>query len=375
MAKKRISKKKPKKIVLIGSGIILGIIILVCLLIFFIRSSLDIKVKGKENIQIEVGTKYKDKGATAKIFNINLNKNIVTNGKVNVKKIGKYKINYSVSWLLFKKKAVRTVKVIDKEKPTIKLKGNPEVNVILGSEYKEEGYEVEDNYDKKLEDKVKVTSKVDTNKVGTYEILYEVKDSSGNKNSIKRKVNVIKQTVNKTVNNKTSSSQGKVGTYINGLLIVNKKYHLPATYNPGENSEALAALGRLQTAARSAGFSIPKISGFRSYTLQQSLYSRYVAQYGEAKASTFSAKPGQSEHQTGLAFDVGALDDNYGNTPAGKWLASNAYKYGFIIRYLKGKEGITGYQYEPWHIRYVGTTHAKKIYDRGVTLEEYLGVA
>ena len=120
---------------------------------------------------------------------------------------------------------------------------------------------------------------------------------------------------------------------------------------------------------------MPIISGFRSYGTQSRLYNNYVARDGEAKANTYSAKPGQSEHQTGLAFDVGALDDNYGNTAAGRWLSENAHKYGFIIRYMKGKENITGYQYEPWHIRYVGETVAADIYSKGLTLEEYLGVA
>lgn len=360
---------KNKKIILIGCIVFLFVTALVCLGIFFLGNSLEINLKGSKNIEIEVGTKYKDKGATAKVFSTNLTKKVVSKGKVNSKKVGKYNIDYSVKWLLFKKKTARTVKVIDKEKPVIKLNGSSEVNVTVGSEYKEEGYEVEDNYDKDLKDKVKVTSKVDYNKVGSYEILYEIKDSSGNKNSVVRKINVLQKVENKPVSN------SGVGTYIKGLLIVNKKYHLPATYNPGEDATALAALGRLQSAAASAGFSIPKISGFRSYTYQQSLYAGYVSQYGEAKANTFSAKAGQSEHQSGLAFDVGELDDNYGNTPAGQWLESNAHKYGFIIRYLKGKESITGYQYEPWHIRYVGESHATTIHNKGITLEEYLGVA
>ena len=92
-------------------------------------------------------------------------------------------------------------------------------------------------------------------------------------------------------------------------------------------------------------------------------------------ADTYSARPGHSEHETGLAYDIGEIDNNYGETPAGTWLAQHAHEFGFIIRYPKGKEDITKYQYEPWHVRYVGTEHAAKIYEQDLTLEEYLGIA
>ena len=100
----------------------------------------------------------------------------------------------------------------------------------------------------------------------------------------------------------------------------------------------------------------------------------FFCNFWQAEADTFSARPGTSEHQTGLAMDVGWIDDSYGDTPSGKWLAANCYKYGFIIRYPKNKESITGYKYEPWHIRYLGTDIAKDVYDSGLCLEEYLGV-
>lgn len=156
--------------------------------------------------------------------------------------------------------------------------------------------------------------------------------------------------------------------------MVNKKYSLPSDYNPGTNKIAYNALTKMQTDASNQGYSLPLLSGFRSYNTQANLYNRYVSIDGEAVASTYSAKPGHFEHQTGLAFDVGQINDNFGNTPSGIWLANNCYKYGFIIRYLKGKESITGYKYEPWHIRYVGVDVATSIYNSGITLEEYLGV-
>lgn len=160
-------------------------------------------------------------------------------------------------------------------------------------------------------------------------------------------------------------------TYIKGVLLVNKTYALPSSYG-GYNAAANAALQQLQAGARSAGFSMPLLSGYRSFDLQDRLFRKYAAEDGVAAANTYSAWPGHSEHQTGLAFDVGSISDNYGNTAAGKWLAANAHKYGFIIRYPKGKESITGYKYEPWHVRYLGVETATAVYQSGLCLEEYL---
>lgn len=160
-------------------------------------------------------------------------------------------------------------------------------------------------------------------------------------------------------------------TYLKGVLLVNKTYALPRSYG-GYNATASAALSRLQAGARNAGFSMPLLSGYRSFDYQDKLYRKYAATDGVAAANTYSAWPGHSEHQTGLAFDIGSINNNYGNTPAGKWLAAHAHEYGFIIRYPKGKEGITGYQYEPWHVRYLGVELATKVYESGLCLEEYL---
>lgn len=117
---------------------------------------------------------------------------------------------------------------------------------------------------------------------------------------------------------------------------------------------------------------MPLLSGYRSYDTQVSLYNDYVARDGQELADTYSARPGHSEHQSGLCFDVGNIDNDYGSTTAGQWLEKNCASYGFIIRFPQGKEAITGYQYEPWHIRYVGTDHATAIMNSGLCLAEYL---
>lgn len=123
-------------------------------------------------------------------------------------------------------------------------------------------------------------------------------------------------------------------------------------------------------------------SGYRSYNYQTSLYSNYVKNEGQTAADTQSARPGHSEHQTGLAADIEPasrnceVDQCFATTPEGKWLAANAYTYGFIIRYPADKVDVTGYEYEPWHIRYIGAPLATELHNQGIeTLEEFFGVS
>ncbi|MBP5432563.1 D-alanyl-D-alanine carboxypeptidase family protein [Ruminococcus sp.] len=164
-------------------------------------------------------------------------------------------------------------------------------------------------------------------------------------------------------------------TYIDGILIVNKTYSLPKDFAPGELSENTAEnFVRLSSDARELGLNIVCTSGYRSYESQEQIYNNYAAADGVLKADTYSARAGHSEHQTGLAIDVNSISDDFIGTPECEWLAQNAHMYGFIIRYPKGKEEYTGFSYEPWHIRYVGEDTATKIYESGLSLEEYLGI-
>lgn len=163
-------------------------------------------------------------------------------------------------------------------------------------------------------------------------------------------------------------------TYIGGILIVNKTYALPADYAPGVDDEAQAAFDEMQADAADEGLNIYISSGFRSYDYQAGLYQRYVDKDGKEEADRYSARPGHSEHQTGLAFDLNSIDESFAETAEGKWVRRNCYKYGFIIRYPSDKEDITGYKWEPWHIRYLGKDTAKAVYDSGLCLEEYLGI-
>ena len=164
-------------------------------------------------------------------------------------------------------------------------------------------------------------------------------------------------------------------TYIQDVMIVNKTYSLPQSYNPGGmTADTLAAFTELQAAAKADGYNIVSVSDFRSYETQDTLYHNYVARDGQAAADTFSARAGHSEHQTGMAIDCNWAGDAFNSTPEAKWLADNAWKYGFIIRYPQNKEAITGFKYESWHIRYLGKDMAKKVYDSGLCLEEYFNI-
>lgn len=161
-------------------------------------------------------------------------------------------------------------------------------------------------------------------------------------------------------------------TYVGGVLLVNKEYSLPASYGNGITSAAYTAYIKMK---RASGFDMSIISGYRSYQKQETTFNYWVSIDGYDKAATYSAKPGHSEHQTGLAMDITSLNQSYGDTAEGEWLAAHCHEYGFIIRYPKGKTNITGYIYEPWHVRYLGTSTAKLVHDSGLTLEEFLGVA
>ena len=158
------------------------------------------------------------------------------------------------------------------------------------------------------------------------------------------------------------------------IIVANKHYPLSKDYNPGENPTAKAELLKLIKAMQEAGFPISDhYSGFRSYETQTQLYQEYVNQDGKAEADRYSARPGYSEHQTGLAFDlIGTNGDLVTEEKAAQWLLDHAADYGFVVRYLKGKEKETGYMAEEWHLRYVGK-EAKEIAASGLSLEEYYG--
>ncbi len=167
---------------------------------------------------------------------------------------------------------------------------------------------------------------------------------------------------------------------IDGVLIVNKTYPLPENYALGRDEEAFLQLCALFADAKAQGYALKVASSYRSFADQRYIYNNYVAESGRDAADRFSARPGHSEHQSGLTFDVNHPESNqllasFGDSPVGKWIAEHCHEYGFIIRYPKEKEAVTGYMYEPWHLRYVGTEMAAAIFESGLCLEEYFGIS
>ncbi len=174
-------------------------------------------------------------------------------------------------------------------------------------------------------------------------------------------------------------------------VVVNKQHPLnPADYTPADivtidgftvRVIAQADLEALLADASQQSIVLAEVSSYRSYDYQVDLYNSYVAQYGVAETDTFSARPGYSEHQTGLAIDFGSsgsceLDNCFGSTPAGQWLHDNAWQYGFILRYPADKQSITGYESEPWHYRYVGRSLSAAMHQASIeTLEEFFNVS
>ena len=173
------------------------------------------------------------------------------------------------------------------------------------------------------------------------------------------------------------------------MVLVNKLNRLQSNYVPHDleqislnyatnhkflRKEAKENFEKLSSDAKKIGYSIIAVSAYRDYDYQENLFNNYVKEKGENYALKCSAKAGHSEHQTGLSVDVMGSNNDYDQFEKSKefdWMKNNSYKYGFILRYPKGKEYITGFKYEPWHYRYVGKDIASIIYTEGITLEEY----
>ena len=252
-----------------------------------------------------------------------------------------------------------------------------ELNIKIyptNSTYRELEYKISDNKIINIKDN-SITAK----KVGKATITAITSDNT--KCSIDVTVNKKTKKVSKEEDtNKTKKGfkiEVKDGiTYIDGIMIVNKSYSLPSTYDPGKLSdEFMNAFYEMQAAARLDNIELFVASGYRSYEYQVDLYNYYVKKDGKELADTYSARPGYSEHQTGLTADINSADESFEGTKEAIWLNDNCYKYGFIVRYPKGKDEYTGYEYEPWHLRYVGKEFSNKIHEAGdISLEEYFGI-
>lgn len=274
--------------------------------------------------------------------------------------------------------------VEDTELPVIEGSVDMEVNYGVNPSF--DHIRAADVVDGELE--VSVVGDYDVMRADTYLLQAEATDLNGNVSQeifnlvVKAKPNPPTITKPNPEDSTKHPQKGPEITYAGGHIFVNKKHGLPNSYNPGENAQARKHLNEMIQTMRDAGLNVStEVSGFRTYEYQRNLYNRYVKQYGVIKADTFAARPGYSDHQTGLTFD---LKDKLGQLlgradPLAShneitWVADHAHLYGFVVRYPQGKEAITGYIYEPWHLRYLGSKDALKIYQSGLTMEEYFNI-
>lgn len=205
----------------------------------------------------------------------------------------------------------------------------------------------------------------------------KVNSQEPDKTETEKKEEKIELKENQTLTKKGYILEENDGVYsIDGIIIVNKTYSIPQSYGNGLTKEFTEAFNKMQVAAKEDNIDIKIISGYRSYNTQVSTYNHWTSKYGKEEADKISARPGHSEHQLGLAADINSLYTSFKDTKEGIWLNNNAYKYGFILRYPESKTEETGYSFEPWHYRYVGTSLAEKLHNNGdwITLEDYYGI-
>ena len=381
-------RKKRKKINYKLLLFLFIIIICIVFVTFYLNNKLVVDIK--QNIEVKENDILYYNDLISNIKNGHLKDNIL----IDTSKSGSYEVKLIIVDNNNKEIEYKvTINIIDSLGPTISF--SEKLTTEVGTKIDLlKGVSAKDN-DKDV--KVDVEGDYDFDKVGEYRLYYVAKDDSNNitkeeftlivkekKSSSQTQTGVVEHTKEDGIFTTSKGFKGEVKngiTYIDGLMIANKTYALPSTYNPGFNSEVSKNADVMLNAAKLEGLNIYIVSGFRSYSTQSRIYNNYVKNDGKVNADTYSARPGHSEHQTGLAFDVcmdgyACVNSGFDNTPPAKWLAANAYKYGFVLRYPKGKTNETGYMYESWHFRYVGVELATKLYNNGdwSTLEDYFGI-
>lgn len=372
--------KKSKKILIIVIPIIL--IILSTIGYFIYKSNI---LEYKKKIVVEVGSTL----PTAKDYlykKDNIKEEIVWNN-LETADDKVYTVGVYTGTLKYKDKNLTLTLVVEDTTPPI-ISGVKDITITAYEELPDfqSNITVSDNSMTPLT--AEVVGDYNPETAGDYTLYYVAKDPSGNETKKEFKLTVKENpnvTTSKSAKGYTIKNYHGI-TYLENNIIANKTYSLPSNYVPSNLvtingyikvvDTVKDAFLNLTSDAKSIGLNIYASSGYRSYQDQNYIYNGYVARDGAINADTYSARAGYSEHQTGLAIDVNSVDMTFDNTSESNWLKDNCYKYGFIIRYPKDKDTITGYMYEPWHIRYVGNEFAEKLYNSGnwITLEEYYGI-
>jgi len=277
---------------------------------------------------------------------------------------------------------ISTIKYHQTEEYKLKKIGynGEEIKVLLESKESNLTYALNNEYNEYIDDFIKEKYYIENN-LERY-LNYQ-------KTNLGKKISEIVSIVNVNADNEWYTNTKLTDTSKENLMLVNKFNYLEEDYkieNPTNissryaysdnksNDEIMSHYKKMFNAAEKEGIDLIISSAFRNYEEQKETYEYYKNKKGEDYANNYAAKPGFSEHQTGLAFDIlttGATTATFEETKEFTWLKENAHKYGFIMRYPKGKENITGYKYEPWHYRYVGIDVAKTIYNENITFDEY----
>lgn len=381
--KKRKNRKKRKIILIISIVLIISICVLLGYYFFIYKKGLDYKTR----VVIEVGDKIPDITRYVSVDDIDrvyeeIIWNDIDNVEDNIYEVGEY-----TGVIKFRNEDLK-IKLIVKDTISPNIYGVKDIEMLAFEDVPDllEGITAEDNSKKNIE--VKLEGEYDTEQVGEYTLYYLANDLSGNETKEEFKL-VVKDNPNIKISKTRKGNIVKYYygiTYIDDIIVANKTYGLPSNFAPLNMAYINGyirvvdyvkdAFSKLTSDSASLGLNIYASSGYRSYWDQNYIYNNYVKLDGQLLADTYSARAGHSEHQTGLAIDVNTVDSSFDNTDESNWLKDNCYRYGFIIRYPKGKEEITGYMYEPWHIRYVGMELAEKLYNNGnwITIEEYFGI-
>ena len=372
---KRINKKKKRKIIIIISILILLLLISIITIIILlnIKENNKANIKLTSNLNVEINTKVK---LSSFIENIQNGEIISEDTEIDTSKLGKQDLKILIKNKYNEEETYTfEINIIDTTKPLIE--GSKEITTYIGKNIDLlKSVYANDNSNEEIE--INVEGNYDFNTIGEYPLNYIATDSSGNKTTEEFVLKVVKDPNNYTFTTSKGYNAKVVNgiTYIDGILITNKTYSLPSSYGNGLTKETKKAFNDMDAEATSLGLNLYISSGYRSYYDQKYIYNNYVSRDGKTKADTYSARPGHSEHQTGLAFDLNTINDSFTYTDEGKWVNDNCYRFGLIIRYPKGKDNITGYMHESWHLRYVGIELATKLYNNGnwITLEEYFGI-
>lgn len=292
--------------------------------------------------------------------------------------VGEHTAGAILKWLFIERIVDIPYTVIDTTAPEMASKTG--FYLMCGQDIKtiENELEIADNSKTPVE--ITYSGEYDTDTPGAYDIKVAAKDESGN--TSEKVYRLIVKVPGSGEVSYFETSKGFLGytkdgmTYIDGLLIVNKTYGIKADAVADLTDEFKAAYNEMLEAIKADGMYLSIESGHRLHRFQVYLYNNSVNKYGKAVADTKTARPGNSEHEGGVAADFNWVSQQFRNSKEYKWLQENCYKYGFILRYPEGKYEETGYEYEPWHYRYVGVDLATYLYNGGnwITLEDYFGI-